>query len=86
MAGWIQGSKLFTRAKRVLLVQVEITKGVVNYTVMRFVRPEKKLSEMAEIKKSSAPDVSDWTEDLSDLILIQSARVIVVLNTILYFV
>ena len=41
VAGWIQSSKLFTRTKRVWLVQVEITKGVVYYTVMRFVRPEK---------------------------------------------
>ena len=49
VAGWIQSSKLFTRTKRVWLVQVEITKGVVYYTVMRFVRPEKKLSEMAEM-------------------------------------
>ena len=42
----MQSSKLFTRAKRVWLVQVEITQGVVYYTVMRFVRPDKKLSEM----------------------------------------
>ena len=42
MAGWIQSSQLFTRTKRVWLVQVEITKGVVYYTVMRFVRPERK--------------------------------------------
>ena len=41
VAGWIQSSQLFTRTKRVWLVQVEITKGVVYYTVMRFVRPEK---------------------------------------------
>ena len=47
VAGWIQSSQLFTRTKRVWLVQVEITKGVVYYSVMCFVRPErKKLSEM----------------------------------------
>ena len=43
MAGRIQSSQLFTRTKRVWLVQVEITQGVVYYTVMRFVRPEKKI-------------------------------------------
>ena len=43
VAGRMQSSKLFTRAKRVWLVQVEITKGVVYYTVMRFVRPETKI-------------------------------------------
>ena len=42
VAGRIQSSQLFTRTKRVWLVQVEITKGVVYYTVMRFVRPERK--------------------------------------------
>ena len=42
--------KLFSRAKGVLLVQVEVSKGVVDHPVMSLVRPDHKHRNMENIE------------------------------------